>query len=109
MDGNAITYPFDFSWSSGSGKFYLNKDVFEKVKVKVGSKLIVYKRLDITGQVQINKNENGWPNITTIFDWNKTESKLEYIFDETAVEVANSCGFAIQGDLTGVTKITLLP
>ena len=109
MDGKAITYPFDFSWSSGSGKFYLNKDVFEKVKVKVGSKLIVYKRLDITGQVQINKNENGWPNITTIFDWNKTESKLEYIFDETAVEVANSCGFAIQGDLTGVTKITLLP
>ena len=109
MDGKAITYPFDFSWSSGSGKFYLNKDVFEKVKVKVGSKLIVYKSLDITGQVQINKNENGWPNITTIFDWNKTESKLEYIFDETAVEVANSCGFAIQGDLTGVTKITLLP
>lgn len=109
MDGKPITYPFDFSWSSGSGKFYLNKDVFEKVNVKVGSKLIVYKSLDITGQVQINKNDTGWPNITTISDWNKTESKLEYIFDETAVEVANSCGFAIQGDLTGVTKITLLP
>ena len=109
MDNGKITYPFDFSWSSGSGKFYLTKDVFEKVKVKVGSKLIVYKDPTVKGQVQINKNEDGWPNITTIADWNPSESKLEYVFDETAVEVANSCGFAIQGDLTGVTKIVILP
>ena len=109
MDNGKITYPFDFSWSSGSGKFYLTKDVFEKVKVKVGSKLIVYKDPTVKGQVQINKNEDGWPNITTIADWNPSESKLEYVFDETAVEVAHSCGFAIQGDLTGVTKITILP
>lgn len=109
MDNGKITYPFDFSWSSGSGKFYLTKDVFEKVKVKVGSKLIVYKDPTVKGQVQINKNEDGWPNITTIADWNPSESELEYVFDETAVEVAHSCGFAIQGDLTGVTKITILP
>ena len=109
MDNGKITYPFDFSWSSGSGKFYLTKGVFEKVKVKVGSKLIVYKDPTVKGQVQINKNEDGWPNITTIADWNPSESKLEYVFDETAVEVANSCGFAIQGDLTGVTKIVILP
>lgn len=109
MDNGKITYPFDFSWSSGSGKFYLTKGVFEKVKVKVGSKLIVYKDPTVKGQVQINKNEDGWPNITTISDWNPSESKLEYVFDETAVEVANSCGFAIQGDLTGVTKIVILP
>ena len=109
MDNGKITYPFDFSWSSGSGKFYLTKDVFEKVKVKVGSKLIVYKDPTVKGQVQINKNEDGWPNITTIADWNPSESKLEYVFDEIAVEVAHSCGFAIQGDLTGVTKITILP
>lgn len=109
MDNGKITYPFDFSWSSGSGKFYLTKEVFEKVKVKVGSKLIVYKDPTVKGQVQINKNETGWPTITTIADWNPSESKLEYVFDETAVEVANSCGFAIQGDLTGVTKITILP
>lgn len=109
MDNGKITYPFDFSWSSGSGKFYLNKEVFEKVKVKVGSKLIVYKDPTVKGQVQINKNQDGWPNITTISDWNPSESKLEYVFDETAVEVANSCGFAIQGDLTGVTKIVILP
>lgn len=109
MDNGKITYPFDFSWSSGSGKFYLTKDVFEKVKVKVGSKLIVYKDPTVKGQVQINKDENGWPNITTIADWNPSESKLEYVFDETAVEVAHSCGFAIQGDLTGVTKIAILP
>lgn len=109
MDNGKITYPFDFSWSSGSGKFYLTKEVFEKVKVKVGSKLIVYKDPTVKGQVQINKNENGWPKITTIADWNPSERKLEYVFDETAVEVANSCGFAIQGDLTGVTKITILP
>lgn len=109
MDNGKITYPFDFSWSSGSGKFYLTKDVFEKVKVKVGSKLIVYKDPTVKGQVQINKNEDGWPNITTIADWNPSESKLEYVFDETAVEVAHSCGFAIQGDLTGVTKIAILP
>ena len=109
MDNGKITYPFDFSWSSGSGKFYLTKDVFEKVKVKVGSKLIVYKDPTVKGQVQINKNEDGWPNITTIADCNPSESKLEYVFDETAVEVAHSCGFAIQGDLTGVTKITILP
>ena len=109
MDNGKITYPFDFSWSSGSGKFYLTKDVFEKVKVKVGSKLIVYKDPTVKGQVQINKNEDGWPTITTIADWNPSESKLEYVFDETAVEVANSCGFAIQGELTGVTKIAILP
>lgn len=109
MDNGKITYPFDFSWSSGSGKFYLTKDVFEKVKVKVGSKLIVYKDPTVKGQVQINKNEDGWPTITTIADWNPSESKLEYVFDETAVEVAHSCGFAIQGDLTGVTKIVILP
>ncbi len=109
MDNGKITYPFDFSWSSGSGKFYLTKDVFEKVKVKVGSKLIVYKDPTVKGQVQINKNEDGWPTITTIADWNPSESKLEYVFDETAVEVAHSCGFAIQGDLTGVTKIAILP
>ena len=109
MDNGKITYPFDFSWSSGSGKFYLTKEVFEKVKVKVGSKLIVYKDPTVKGQVQINKNKDGWPTITTIADWNPSESKLEYVFDETAVEVAHSCGFAIQGDLTGVTKITILP
>lgn len=109
MDNGKITYPFDFSWSSGSGKFYLTKEVFEKVKVKVGSKLIVYKDPTVKGQVQINKNETGWPTITTITDWNPSESKLEYVFDETAVEVANSCGFAIQGELRGVTKIAILP
>jgi hypothetical protein len=109
MDNGKITYPFDFSWSSGSGQFYLTKEVFEKVKVKVGSKLIVYKDPTVKGQVQINKNEDGWPTITTIADWNPSESKLEYVFDETAVEVAHSCGFAIQGDLTRVTKITILP
>ena len=109
MDNGKITYPFDFSWSSGSGKFYLTKEVFEKVKVKVGSKLIVYKDPTVKGQVQINKNETGWPTITTIADWNPSESKLEYVFDETAVEVANSCGFAIQGELRGVTKIAILP
>lgn len=109
MDNGKITYPFDFSWSSGSGKFYLTKDVFEKVKVKVGSKLIVYKDPTVKGQVQINKNEDGWPTITTIADWDPSKSKLEYVFDETAVEVAHSCGFAIQGDLTGVTKIAILP
>lgn len=109
MDHGKITYPFDFSWSSGSGKFYLTKDVFEKVKVKVGSKLIVYKDPTVKGQVQINKNEDGWPTITTIADWDPSKSKLEYVFDETTVEVAHSCGFAIQGDLTGVTKIVILP
>ena len=109
MDNGKITYPFDFSWSSGSGKFYLTKEVFEKVKVKVGSKLIVYKDPTVKGQVQINKNETGWPTITTIADWNPSESKLEYVFDETAVEVAHSCGFAIQGELRGVTKIAILP
>lgn len=109
MDNGKITYPFDFSWSSGSGKFYLTKEVFEKVKVKVGSKLIVYKDPTVKGQVQINKNKDGWPTITTIADWDPSKSKLEYVFDETAVEVAHSCGFAIQGDLPGVTKITILP
>lgn len=79
MDNGKITYPFDFSWSSGSGKFYLTKEVFEKVKVKVGSKLIVYKDPTVKGQVQINKNETGWPTITTIADWNPSESKLEYV------------------------------
>lgn len=109
MDNGKITYPFDFSWSSGSGKFYLTKEVFEKVKVKVGSKLIVYKDPTVKGQVQINKNNDGWTTITTIADWDPSKSKLEYVFDETAVDVAHSCGFAIQGELTGVTKITILP
>lgn len=109
MDNGKITYPFNFSWSSGSGKFYLNKDFFDKVGVKVGSKLIVYKSPSVKGQVQINKNVVGWTNITSVADWDPKLSKLEYVFDATAVEVANSCGFAIQGDLTDVTKITFLP
>lgn len=76
MDNGKITYPFDFSWSSGSGKFYLTKDVFEKVKVKVGSKLIVYKNPTVKGQVQINKNKDGWPTITTIADWDPSKVNL---------------------------------
>ena len=112
--GTAITYPFNCSWGDGTGKFRLNKADLIKLGVKKGSKFIVYKAASSTGQVQIN--DANWTNIYTIADWNGTETQLVQEFDDNMMAAINSIAdgwsdtaLIIQGDLTGITKITILP
>lgn len=106
MDGAAITYPFQFTWGD-NGRFYLTGEVLQQLGVKKGSKLLFYKQVSDKGQVQINSAASGWPNYTSIDDWNQTEEVIEYVFDDASAG-AISDGLAIQGDLK-VTKITILP
>lgn len=108
MDGSDITYPYTFTWDD-TGRFLLSGSDLSSLGVKKGSKLIVYKQKEGKGQVQINYNSSGWPNIATIADWNQTEESLEYEFTSETAAKALTDGLAIQGDLYGVTKITILP
>lgn len=107
-NGSEIAYPFTFTWDA-AGQIILSGDILSSLGLKKGSKLIVYKQVDGKGQVQINYSSAGWPNITTIADWNQTEESLEYEFTSETVARALSEGLAIQGDLYGVTKIAILP
>ncbi len=112
MDGSAITYPYNFTWSD-DGRFRIMKADLNAWGVTNGSKLIVYKEQGATGQIQIN-NAN-WGGIYTIADWNGTESKIEQVFDDAMMEAFNvadgwsDTAFILQGDLKSVTKICILP
>lgn len=106
MDGAAITYPFQFTWGN-EGRFILSGDVLQQLGVKKGSKLLFYKQKSDKGQVQINSAASGWPNYTSIADWNQTEEVIEYVFDATSAAAIGD-GLAIQGDLK-VTKMTIMP
>lgn len=112
--GTAITYPFVFSWSDGTGKFRLNKADLIKLGVKKGSKLIIYKDASVTGQVQIN--DANWAPLYTIADWNGTEAQLVQEFDDKMMNAINNVSdgwsdtaFVIQGDLGKANKIVILP
>lgn len=112
--GTAITYPFVFSWSDGTGKFRLNKADLIKLGVKKGSKLIIYKDASVTGQVQIN--DANWAGLYTIADWNGTEAQLVQEFDDKMMNAINNVSdgwsdtaFIIQGDLGKANKIVILP
>lgn len=113
MEGKAITYPFSFTWGD-DGRFRIMKDDLTAIGVKVGSKLIFYKEVGKTGQVQIN-NAN-WGAIETVADWDGSATQVVKVFDEAMMDAVNSTSdgwsntaFIIQGDLTGVTKIAVLP
>lgn len=104
--GTDITYPFSFKWAA-EGQIILTKDFLLGLGVKKGSKLIVYKDPTAKGQVQINNSS--WSPIYTIADWTPSLNVLEQEFDDAMMEALNGGGLVLQGDLTGVKKICILP
>ena len=112
MDGSAITYPYSFTWSD-NGRFRINKADLNRIGVKKGSKLIIRKNAGATGQVQIN--DANWGSIYTIADWTGSETELVQVFDDkmmaglTTTDGWSDTAFILQGALTGVTGITILP
>lgn len=104
--GTDITYPFSFAWGA-AGQINLTKDFLLGLGVKKGSKLIVYKDPTAKGQVQINNSS--WSAIYTIADWTPSLDVLEQEFDDAMMEGLNGGGFWLQGDLSGVKKICILP
>lgn len=112
MDGSAVTYPYNFTWSD-DGRFRLNKADLTAAGVTKGSKIRFYKTSGSTGQVQINNAS--WGSIYTVADWNGTEEYLEQEFDDAmmaAFDVSDGwsdTAFILQGDLKNVTKIVLIP
>ena len=107
MDGTDIAYPYAFTWDD-TGRFNLSKDLLlNELKVKKGSKFLVYKAASNTGQVQINNSS--WKAIYTIADWNGTEDVLVQEFDDAIMDAVNNGGLVIQGDLKGISKVAILP
>lgn len=112
MNGSAITYPYTFTWDDG-GRFSINKADLNRIGVKKGSKLIIRKNAGATGQVQIN--DANWGSIYTIADWTGSETELVQVFDDkmmaglTTTDGWSDTAFILQGALTGVTGITILP
>ena len=113
MDNSAIKYPYNFTWDD-TGRFRIMKADLIKLGVKVGSKMLFYKKAGATGQVQIN-NAN-WGGIDTVADWNGDQSCIVKVFDAAMMEAVNSISdgwsdtaFILQGDLKNVTKIAVLP
>ena len=101
-DGKDISYPYSFTWGD-DGRFSLTAGVLSSVDAKAGSKLYFYKDINETGQIQIN--DSSWKTITTLTDWNKEKDVLEY--ELTAADVAG--GLVIQGEISGISKMTILP
>ena len=107
MDGTDIAYPYAFTWDD-TGRFNLSQDLLlNELKVKKGSKFLVYKAASNTGQVQINNSS--WQAIYTIADWNGTEDVLVQEFDDAIMDAVNNGGLVIQGDLKGISKVAILP
>lgn len=107
MDGTDIAYPYAFTWDD-TGRFSLSQDLLlNELKVKKGSKFLVYKAASNTGQVQINNSS--WKAIYTIADWNGTEDVLVQEFDDAIMDAVNNGGLVIQGDLKGISKVAILP
>lgn len=113
MDNSAIKYPYNFTWDD-SGRFRIMKADLIKLGVKVGSKMLFYKKAGATGQVQIN-NAN-WGGIDTVADWNGDQNCVVKVFDAAMMEAVNSISdgwsdtaFILQGDMKNVTKIAILP
>ena len=108
MDGTAITFPYQFTWDN-AGRFLIAGDKLKSAGLKQGSVLSFYKSTSAKGQVQINYNTDGWPNVTTVADWDPKLEVLTYEFTSETAAQAITYGLAIQGDLGGITKMTILP
>lgn len=107
MDGTPITYPYTLTWGN-DGRFSISKDLLlGEFKVKKGSKFRVYKTAGNTGQVQINNSS--WTAIDYLKDWNGDVEVMEKEFDDTMMEAVQNGGLVIQGGLSGITKIAILP
>lgn len=107
MNGTPITYPYTLTWGD-DGRFKLSKDVLlNDFKVKKGSVLRVYKPLTSTGQVQINNWS--WSALDYLKDWNSEFELMEKVFDDDMMNAVNGGGLIIQGGLSGITKIAILP
>lgn len=108
MDGTAITFPYQFTWND-TGRFLIAGDKLQSAGLKKGSVLSFYKSTSAKGQVQINYNTDGWPNVSTVADWDPKLEVLTYEFTSETAAQAITYGLAIQGDLGGITKMTILP
>lgn len=113
MNGSAITYPYAFTWDD-AGRFRIMKADLIKLGVKVGSKMLFYKDASATGQIQIN--DANWVPIETVAEWDGNKDCIVKVFDAAMMAAVNSTtdgwsdtAFILQGGLTGVTKIAILP
>ena len=106
MDGTPISYPYTFTWDD-TGRFSLSKDLLLELGVKKGSKLLFYKDKSVTGQIQINNSS--WTAIYYQTDWNAEKEVLEQEFDDALMEAVNNGGLVLQGGISGITKMTILP
>ena len=113
MNGSAITYPYAFTWDD-AGRFRIMKADLIKLGVKVGSKMLFYKDASATGQIQIN--DANWVPIETVAEWDGNKECIVKVFDAAMMAAVNSTtdgwsdtAFILQGGLTGVTKIAILP
>lgn len=113
MNGSAITYPYAFTWDD-AGRFRIMKADLIKLGVKVGSKMLFYKDASSTGQIQIN--DANWVPIETVAEWDGNKDCIVKVFDAAMMAAVNSTtdgwsdtAFILQGGLTGVTKIAILP
>lgn len=110
-----ISYPFNFDWSDSKGKIRIFKADLAAIGLTAGqSKIIVYKPAGVTGQIQVN--HCNWGSLTTIADWDGSAERIEYVIDQAfidAVEGQNDgwsdTALILQGDMKGVTKMTILP
>ena len=113
MDNSAIKYPYAFTWDD-AGRFRIMKADLIKLGVKVGSKMLFYKDASATGQIQIN--DANWVPIETVAEWDGNKDCIVKVFDAAMMAAVNSTtdgwsdtAFILQGGLTGVTKIAILP
>ena len=113
MDNSAIKYPYNFTWDD-TGRFRIMKADLIKLGVKVGSKMLFYKDASATGQVQIN--DANWVPVETVTEWDGNKDCIVKVFDAAMMTAVNSTtdgwsdtAFILQGGLTGVTKIAILP
>lgn len=109
-----VSWPFNFSWSDGNGKMRIMKADLIAMGVKEGSKLIIYKTAANKGQIQIN--DANWGGIVTVADWNGDQAVMTQVFDANMMKAItttsdgwSNTAFILQGDLQGVTKMTIMP
>lgn len=107
MNGTPITYPYTFTWDD-TGRFNLSQDLLlNDIGVKKGSKMFFYKNASESGQIQINNSS--WSAITYLTDWSEGKDVLELEFDDAIMEAVNNGGLVLQGAISGITKMTILP
>ena len=107
MDGKAIAYPYTLTWGD-DGRFKITQDIITSLGIKIGSTIRIYKKTTTKGQVQIDNGD--WKIVTTLTDWNATESTLSYTFSKADMDLINQYPtIIIQGGLNDITKMTVQP